>query len=221
MSRLHLAAVLAALAGAGVGCDKTETVTAPALSASCAANPSSGVAPLNVSFTLNVSGAQGPFTVAVSYGDGTSGADPDQPHVFAAAGTYTASFTVTAAGQSARCAATVIVGAPPPPPPNLPPVAVFKTDPDPAGGVISGPAPFSVRFNLCASHDPELDPRWFTMDFDGDGQNEINGQTGAHCRRTHVYSAGTWRPRVCVTDVDSARVPLHPYQCKRYTVVAM
>src|SRR3989304_386027 len=100
MSRLHLAAVLAALAGAGGGCDKTETGTGPPPGASCPA--------------------------------------PAPP---------------------AGCAAIVTVGAAPPPPPNLPPVAVFKTDPDPAGGVISGPAPFSVRFNLCASNHPELGPR--------------------------------------------------------------
>ena len=50
-----------------------DSVVAPALSATCEARPSSGAAPLTVAFLLSVAGAEGPVTVAISYGDGQSG----------------------------------------------------------------------------------------------------------------------------------------------------
>src|SRR5512141_1329562 len=70
--------VVALLAVAGPACRK-ETVTGPSLSATCEARPSVGQTPLTVSFELAVSGADGPFNVEVSYGDGTGGTNPDVP----------------------------------------------------------------------------------------------------------------------------------------------
>jgi hypothetical protein len=215
--------VVAFLAVAGPACQKDETVTAPALGATCEARPASGPAPLLVSFPLSVSGAEGPFSVSVSYGDGATGTNPDAPHTYTASGAFTASFTVTTATQSARCSTTVTVqpGTPPSPPPssNRPPTAVFKSTPDAVGSTISGTAPLSVRFNMCASSDPEGDPLYFLMDFDGDGRIDWGGLTGAHCRADHLYAAGTWRAGNCLHDIDADRKARHGDQCKTYTVV--
>jgi hypothetical protein len=50
----------------------------------------------------------------------------------------------------------------------------------------SGPAPLAVKFDMCASKDPDGDPLTFKFDF-GDGQ----GGTGG-CRTTHVYPTPTF-----------------------------
>jgi hypothetical protein len=176
-----------------------------------------------VNFGLNIAGAEGSFTVSISYGDGSTGGDPAVPHTYAAGGVYSAAFTIRTASQSALCTTAVNVSSPPPPspPPNQPPDPVFKSTPAAgAGNVIAGTAPFSVRFNLCDSRDPEQDPLYFTMDFQGDGAFDIGGTTGAQCRHDYVYAVGTYQPRVCVTDLGPDGVPLHPYQCNRYTLRA-
>lgn len=223
-SRVAWAAV-GIFAAAAMACQEGDTVTAPALGVACEARPATGSAPLAVSFLVSVSGAEGPFTVSISYGDGASGTNPDAPHVYAAPGAFTASFTATTATQSARCAAAVTVlpgsTAPTPTPGgNLPPEAVFKSTPDAVRGTISGTAPLSVRFNMCASTDPERDPIFFQVDFDGDGRFDKGGTTGAHCRTDHVYPAGTWRARNCLHDVDADGRARHEDQCQWYTVVA-
>jgi PKD repeat protein len=214
--------VVALLAVAGPACQK-ETVTGPTLSATCEARPSTGLVPLAVSFVLTVSGAEGSFNVAVTYGDGTSGTNPDVSHTYAAGGVFTAAFTVTTATQSARCSTTVtaLPSTVPTPPPssNQPPNAVFKSTPDAVGSTISGTAPLSVRFNMCASTDPEQDRLYFFYDFDGDGKIDWAGTTGAHCRTDHVYAAGTWKARNCLHDTDPNGEALHNDQCKTYSVV--
>jgi PKD repeat protein len=218
------AVALAALSAMAAGCGKGDTVVAPRLEATCAASPAAGSAPLLVSFTLSVAGAEGPFQVAVSYGDGATGTDPDRPHTFVAVGAYTAAFTVSTATQSARCAVAIDVAAPvivPVPIVNTPPVAVFQTTPAAGSGdQIAGRAPLSVRFNMCGSSDVDRDVLRWTMDFQGDGSIDVDGTTGAACRRDFVYATGTYRPRICVTDLGPDRQPLHPFQCKAYTVTA-
>jgi hypothetical protein len=206
---------------------------APTLSVTCNAVPSTGTAPLTVAFTVNVAGSDSAFTVAASYGDGATGTNPDAPHTYAQAGVFTASFAVTSAKQSARCAATVTVSsalttpATPTPTPtptpssNTKPNAVFKTVPAAdSSGRISGPKPFTVHFNMCRTTDPDGDRLEFTMDFQGDGTLEIDGSSGADCRHDFTYSAGTYHPQICVTDVNSSGQPFHKFQCESYTVVA-
>lgn len=209
---------------AGPACQKKESIVAPALSATCEARPASGEAPLSVSFVLTVAGAEGPFSVSVSYGDGATGTNPDLPHTYASAGSFTASFEVTTATQSARCAIPVSVtgGTSPPAQPtgNQPPDPVFKSNPDAVKGVITGKAPLSVRFNMCLSTDPETDTLFFRMDFDGDGKWEVHGTTGASCRRDHTYAVGTYTTVNCLTDVGPDGQALHDNQCHDYTVTA-
>ena len=199
-----------------------DSVVAPALSATCEARPSSGAAPLTVAFLLSVAGAEGPVTVAISYGDGQSGTNPDATHTYAGAGSYTASMTVTTSTQSARCSAAVAVSASPTtfPGGNQPPNAVFKTTPTAVGSTITGQAPLTVAFNMCASSDPEGDELYFLMDFDGDEKYDFGGITGFHCRADRVYALGTWKPVICLYDRGPNRQALHEDVCQGYTVVA-
>ncbi len=217
---------LAALVVAAPACHKT-TVTEPTLTATCGASPTTGTAPLTVAFTLNVAGAQGTFSVAISYGDGTQGSDPGSTHVYATAGTYSPAMTVSTSTQSTHCSAVVTVAAPTPTPTpptvNLPPHPVFHTNPDQT----AGKAPFTVEFNLCQSTDPEGDRLFYKMDLDGDGVYEYLGSTGADCRHTRTYAAGTYVATICVTDVNCPAwpdcfnlPPNHPYQCKSYSVIS-
>jgi hypothetical protein len=169
-----------------------------------------------------VSGAEGPFSVSLAYGDGTTGVNPDVPHTYVVGGVFTAAFTITTATQSARCATTVTAlpsTVPSPPTTNQPPIPVFKSTPDAVGSTLSGTAPLSVRFNMCASSDPEGDPLYFLMDFDGDGKIDWEGLTGAHCRADHVYAAGTWKARNCLHDIDADGEARHDDQCRIYSVV--
>lgn len=216
---------LGLLAVAGAGCNEGDTITnnLPTLSATCSASPTDGSAPLEVAFALGVAGAQGAVTVRISYGDGTSGTDPDATHTYTEGGLYTASFTVTTTSQSARCATTVEVagsasGGGTDPGGNQPPIADFRTNPSVKNGKISGAAPFTVNFNMCRTADPEGDTLYFTMDLDGDGDLDVRGSTGASCREPWAYAAGTWRPEICVTDLGPEGERLHPFDCRKYTV---
>jgi PKD repeat protein len=207
------------------GCNDGDTVTAPVLSATCSATPAEGEAPLQVAFALSVAGAEGPVSVLVSYGDGTTGADPDATHVYGEGGLYTASFTISTTTQSARCSTPVEVSAATGVATgtgdgNLPPVITFKTTPNAVGGGISGTAPFKVRYNVCLTADPEGNTLHFTMDLDGDGKLDVRGSTGASCRADWTYALGTWFAEVCVTDLAPDGERLHPYQCEDYTLVA-
>ena len=202
------------------GC-QDDTPSTPVLSATCEARPSSGPAPLTVSFLLTLAGAEGPAIVSISYGDGQTGSNPDAVHTYATGGSYTASFNVTTSTQSARCSAAVVVsGSSPQTGGNKEPNGVFKTTPTAVGGTISGKAPLAVSFNMCASSDPEGDELYFLMDFDGDGKFEFGGITGFHCRADRVYALGTWKPTMCLYDRDANRQALHSDLCQKYTVVA-
>lgn len=214
-------ACLLGLASALPAC-QTEQVVAPALTATCAANPDSGPAPLRVSFLLDVSGAEGPISVAISYGDGQSGTNPDTPHTYGAAGSYTAAFDVSTATQGARCSAGVSVSqAVPRSVSNKPPDAVFVSDPEPVQSKITGKAPFDVRFDMCASSDPEGDTLYFLFDFEGDGKYDFKGLTGAHCRADKSYAVGTWVPKLCVQDRDADNQAIHDQDvCTSFVVVA-
>jgi PKD repeat protein len=207
-------------------CGKDSPVAPSPLAATCSASPASGPTPLPVAFALNVTGAQGSFALAINYGDGATGVDPAARHVYAAAGSYAATFAVTTATQSALCTASVRVDPPPAPSPapapaaNRIPEAVFSTNPVAGpGDTFTGKPPLTITFNMCRTSDPDGDPLNFTMDFEGDGKIDSEGTTGADCRHEHAYTlVGTSTPRICVTDLLPSRAPAHPYQCKVYVV---
>jgi PKD repeat protein len=203
----------------------SDSVVAPSLNAACAATPGSGRAPLTVSFSLNVDGAQGAMSVVINYGDGAAGAEVNAPHTYANAGSYTATFNVSTPTQSALCSVVVGVDAAPQPTPtpeatNHQPVVVFNTNPDPdASDTFRSGPPLTVAFNVCKSSDPDGDDLNYRLDLDGDGVFEVDGPTGSDCRRTHTYTkVGTFVARVCVTDLLPNLSLAHPYQCRNYVV---
>jgi len=215
----RLACLVACLSALIFPACQENTPSAPALTATCEARPSSGAAPLTVAFVLTLSGAEGPVTAAVSYGDGQSGTNPEATHTYLTAGSYTASMNVTTPTQSARCSATVTVsgsatGG------NQPPVLVIKTTPRAVRSVITGQAPLTVSFNMCTSSDPEGDVLYFLMDFDGDEKFDFGGITGAHCRADRVYALGTSTAVFCLQDRDADFRPLHDDVCQEYTIKA-
>lgn len=231
--RTRLATVLALAAVSLHACQKTTTEATPPLGLSCSANPAAGSAPLTVAFALDVAHALGTPTISISYGDGTQGTDPDARHVYATAGDFVASFTVTAGTETARCSVPVSVapGLAPTPPPaalNSWPDAWFVTNPSAdVYNAITGKAPLSVSFNMCRSSDPDGDRLSFRMDLEGDGVYELVGVTGADCRHQTTYAVGARTATICVTDVDCPDWPscerapkFHPYQCMSYTVTA-
>ena len=219
---------LALVVGLG-GCN--DSSTSPSLVATCSASPSSGPPPLAVAFTLSVAGAS-TYDVTINYGDGATSGALNLAHIYMGGGGYTATFNVSANGESAACSTAVNVTGPalptpgpgvpspsPSPTGNQPPTAVFKTTPLPGpGDVFTGKAPFAIEFSMCASQDVDIDVLLWTMDFDGNGKPDIQGSTGAFCRRSHTYEAGTAKPEICVTDIDAAGKIRHDFQCKRYTV---
>jgi PKD repeat protein len=214
-------AFLVALLALGLPACQEDLIVTPELSVTCEARPAAGPAPLAVSFLLNIAGAEGPASVSISYGDGSAGSNPDAAHTYVATGSYTASFEVRTATQSARCSTAVSVTPPPDPrSANRPPNGVFQTNPEAKGGFIVGAAPLSVGFDMCLTSDPEGDELFFEMDFEGDGKSDFKGVTGFHCRATHTYAtAGTYRPLMCVYDRDKDRNALHDSVCQVYTVV--
>ena len=93
------------------------------LQAKMSATPSTGAAPLSVTFDGSASTTPQGFVTSWSwsFGDGDSGAGPQITHVYASPGTYTASLTVTDSNGATSTATGSIVAKPLPPiaPSNL------------------------------------------------------------------------------------------------------
>ncbi len=103
------------------------------LAASASASPSSGDAPLAVTFGGTASGGRPPYSYAWTFGDGTTGSGGNLTHTYTAPGAYRANLTVTDAGANVTTASvTVTVAAP---------LTVLAT-----AAPSSGPAPLTVRF---------------------------------------------------------------------------
>jgi PKD repeat protein len=200
-------AVLSALV-ASAGCTSSNIFgpqPSSAITASCAALPSSGFAPLPVIFSLRVEGAPEGYTAVIQYGDGTSGTNFNVAHLYPQPGVYGASIQVQAVGgQMATCGQSVTVSSAPviPPPESIPRV-VFKVTPSPP----TGPAPLTVHFNMCNASDSDGDPFSYTYAF-GDGSS-----ASGFCRESHTYVAPhqTFTAVVCIQD------PAHR-DCKQYVV---
>jgi len=186
---ISVVSLCAGLAGCGGGGDVGTTPTSTAFSLSCTVTPTSGTAPLRVALSTRITPFV-PVSMVISYGDGTSGTDPNAAHTYSTAGSFNLAVSATSASQTNACQSTVTVLAPPPTPPNRAPIPSFHTTPSPA----VGPAPLDVGLNLCQSVDPDGDRMSFKFDF-GDGTRSTPG-----CRDHHVYAQGTYLAKACVTD---------------------
>ncbi|MGL6223489.1 MAG: PKD domain-containing protein, partial [Steroidobacteraceae bacterium] len=155
------------------------------------ATPTSGTAPLTVDFNAAASTDTGGsiVTYAWNFGDGGTATGTTASRIYTAAGTYTATLTVTdnlgATGPTTR---TVTVTAP-----NLPPTAAFQFLPT------GGPAPLFVFFDASASTDPDGTIANYIWDF-GDGTETVGGKTPSHTFAT----AGTFSVRLTVQDAQGA-----------------
>jgi PKD repeat protein len=182
--------------GAASTASRTVTVTASAPTAAFSAVPSSGVAPLLVTFDASASAdADGSIVgYAWNFGDGTTGTGKQVTHTYGSAPNFSSSdFTVVLtvrdnAGLEGTATRNVTVTAPPIVPPNVAPVARLTAVPS------SGNAPLTVAFDGSASTDADGTIASYTWTF-GDGQTA----TGA--RTQHVYTApGTYTAVLSVAD---------------------
>lgn len=147
----------------------------PAPAADFAAAPTSGQAPLTVSFTDLSTGA--PTSWQWSFGDGGTSSDSNPSHVYTNAGSYTVSLTVANAGgqdTAAKSDCVAVEGAQP--------TADFEAVP------ASGSAPLLVDFRDLSAGQPTA----WQWDF-GDGN------TAKEKNPSHVYeSAGSFRVSLIV-----------------------
>jgi len=169
----------------------TATITVGAVNtapvASFIATPTSGDAPLLVSFDASASSdvdVDDVLTYSWDFGDGNTGSGVTTTHTYLAEGVYTATLTVSDGIESSTATATITVGAA-----NTAPVASFIATPT------SGDAPLLVSFDASASSDVDVDDvLTYSWDF-GDGD------TGSGVTTTHTYLAeGVYTATLTVSD---------------------
>ena len=161
--------------------------------ASFTANPTSGVAPLEVFFNgSNSSDGDGSITsYAWDFKDGNTGNGETINHTFSSTGSYSVKLTVTD-NEGATDSVTKTITVTDPIVSNQSPTASFTATPT------SGVAPLGVSFNASNSSDSDGSIISYTWDFkDGDTGN---GET-----ITHTFSsAGSYTVSLIVTDNDGA-----------------
>ncbi|MBM3963351.1 MAG: PKD domain-containing protein, partial [Planctomycetes bacterium] len=129
-----------------------EVTTGPAPPvASFVATPTSGAAPLTVSFANQSTYAT---SFAWTFGDGTSSTAANPPAKVYLGGTYTVSLTATGPGGTSTTQQQIVVSGG-----NAAPVASFTATPT------SGSAPLTVQFTDTSTQSP----LWWLWDFDNDG----------------------------------------------------
>lgn len=170
----------------GAGC--TFTVTAPAtLTVTASGTPTSGTAPLLVTFSCTPAGGTGGNTYAWTFGDGTTSTAQNPTHSYTTAGTYSATVKVTDSGgaSATSTAISITVTAPPA-------LSITAT-----GTPVSGPAPLAVDFSST--------PSGGTGTYTSYAWSFGDSTTGTGQNPTHTYSsAGTYSATVTVTDSGSA-----------------
>ena len=158
--------------------------------------PTTGTAPLTVSFIG--SNSYDPDGTIASYswnfGDGTSSTSTNPSHVYSAAGTYTATLTVTDNSGATSTASVVITVSSAPVLTNIVPVA-STTGTTPT----SGTAPLVVSFVGSNSYDSDGSIVSYLWNF-GDGTSSTSSNV------SHTYSAaGTYTATLTVTDNSGAK----------------
>ena len=116
----------------------TITATIQPLSATVQANPTTGNAPLAVSFSASASGGLAPYSYQWTFGDGSSGISQSITHTYTAAGTYAAQVIVRdSLGNAVSRSIEIVVRAS---------LSVFLI-----ASVTSGAAPITVSFSATMS----------------------------------------------------------------------
>jgi PKD repeat protein len=161
-------------------------------SADFAASPSSGTAPLAVSFdgstSSDVDGTIASY--AWNFGNGQNGSGPTPPAVtYTLPGTYVATLTVTDnRGATGSVSQTITVNRPP----NVTPTANVAATPS------TGSAPLLVQLSSAGSVDPDGAISSYAWNFG-------NGQTSTSPNPSAVYNTpGTYSVSLTVTDNDGA-----------------
>ncbi len=164
-------------------------IAAPAQpSVSATGTPTSGVAPLAVTFSATGSGGTSPYTYAWNFGDGTTSTSQNPSHTYTTTGTYNAVVTLTDANsQVATATVTITAGA----------AAVLTASV--VASPTSGFAPLVVNFTATASGG--TGGYAYTWAF-GDGG------VGTGATVSHTYTtAGNFAPTVTVSDSSGATAP--------------
>ncbi|HKC26893.1 MAG TPA: PKD domain-containing protein [Jatrophihabitans sp.] len=156
------------------------------LTAAGSANPTTGNAPLTVSFTGSASGGTGPYSYSWNFGDGSATSSTQNPgHTYSSAGTYTAILTVTDSASPAHTATA-----------NVPITVSAVGSPlaaNAAATPTSGQVPLTVGFT--GSGTGGTPPYSYSWNF-GDGSATSSTQNP-----THTYSnPGTYTATLTVTD---------------------
>jgi PKD repeat protein len=123
------------------------------------ASPTSGAAPLAVSFSgAGSTDPDGdPLTYGWRFGDGTQGSGVSVSHVYSASGSYAATLTVDdGRGGTHRAEVVIVVD---PPGGNRPPTALISANPR------SATIPFTVTLDGRGSSDPDGDPLTYSWSF--------------------------------------------------------
>ena len=162
------------------------TVSAvPSLSAGIVASPTSGEAPLAVSFTGSASGGTPPYSFAWAFGDGSSSTQQNPSHTYSQAGTYQAVLTVTDSRSNQDTSSLSInVSAP-----------TAQLTASAGASPLSGTAPLAVIFSgSVAGGNPPSSYNWTFGD----------GGSSAQQNPSHTYSqSGTYQAVLTVTDSRS------------------
>ena len=180
-----------------VGCGGSGIPTTPPVTsnqspiASFTATPTSGVAPLEVSFNAsNSSDSDGTIiSYAWDFKDGNTGNGETISHTFSFIGNYNVKLTITD-NEGATDSTTKIITVTETP--NQSPIASFTANPT------SGVAPLEVSFNASSSSDSDGSITSYAWDFkDGDTGN---GETISHT----FSSTGSYNVELTVTDNEGA-----------------
>jgi len=179
------------------GCSGEETTppitTNQSPTANFTADPTSGVAPLEVSFNgSNSSDSDGSITsYAWDFKDSETGNGETISHTFSSIGSYNVELTVTD-DKGATDSVTKSITVTDPIVSNQSPTASFTADPT------SGVAPLEVSFNASNSYDPDGSITSYAWDFK-------DGNTGTGETVNHTFSSiGSYNVKLTVTDDKGA-----------------